>query len=385
MQLTDDDILQGWRMCDSRITRDYFYPYCRMAWYLSDRRYDLASKQDMDYFSLTHEYYIKLAQKDWEPLDHRSEGVSLRTYLVNGYHFLVLDELRVYQRHQRLESFEERSMNGRLHFDLAEDTTNQDFRNAIEDICSHLHDMRDKVVLHMRLVDGYKGKEISQQLHITPAAVSQRFHRLWLAVVLPYFRGENPFWAAEAKEASMRIAYEASATQERSESCPPMESNSLVGFVKRSLHLRLSLSKRKEMEKELETGRITPNRVTTLAANEVFVFGSNLAGMHGGGAARTALLRFGAVLGQGVGMQGQSYAIPTMQGSVETIRPYVEEFIDYAKKHADKTFLVTEIGCGIAGFTPEDIAPLFRDAMKVKNISLPRRFWDVLERQSAWG
>ena len=105
----------------------------------------------------------------------------------------------------------------------------------------------------------------------------------------------------------------------------------------------------------------TPERITELKPNEIFVFGSNLAGMHGGGAARLAYNRFGAIWGQGVGLQGQSYAIPTMQGGVETIKPYVDEFIRFAKTHPDLRFYVTKIGCGIAGFLPSDIAPLFKD------------------------
>ena len=121
--------------------------------------------------------------------------------------------------------------------------------------------------------------------------------------------------------------------------------------------------------------RITPDFITSLRPDEIFVFGSNLAGMHAGGAARLALQRFGAVWGQGVGLQGQSYAIPTMQGGVETIRPYVDEFIAFARQHPQLKFLVTEIGCGIAGFSPEEIAPLFAAARDVENISLPRRFW----------
>ena len=124
--------------------------------------------------------------------------------------------------------------------------------------------------------------------------------------------------------------------------------------------------------------RITPDYITSLRPNEIFVFGSNLAGMHGGGAARMARLYFGAVLGNGDGPQGQSYAIPTMQGGVETIRPYVDKFIGYAKAHPEQTFLVTPIGCGIAGFTPDDIAPLFEDAVSVENIHLPQSFWEEL-------
>ena len=117
--------------------------------------------------------------------------------------------------------------------------------------------------------------------------------------------------------------------------------------------------------------RITPGHINQLNKNEIFVFGSNLAGMHAGGAARLAVDRFGAIMGQGVGLQGQSYGIPTMQGGVETIRPYVDEFIAFAKGHPELTFLVTRIGCGIAGFTDDEIAPLFIGAHGVENIVLP--------------
>ncbi len=126
------------------------------------------------------------------------------------------------------------------------------------------------------------------------------------------------------------------------------------------------------------SSRITDDFIQGLKPEEVFVFGSNLAGFHGGGAARAAFNKFGAIWGQGVGIQGQSYAIPTMQGGVETIAPYVDEFIEYARNHPEKKFLVTEIGCGIAGFTPEEIAPLFARAVDVGNISLPRRFWKIV-------
>lgn len=127
--------------------------------------------------------------------------------------------------------------------------------------------------------------------------------------------------------------------------------------------------------------KYTPERITELKANEVFVFGSNLNGFHAGGAARIAMERFGAVWGKGVGLQGQSYAIPTMQGGVETIKPYVDEFIQFAKAHDELIFYVTRIGCGIAGFKDEDIAPLFADAQDVDNIILPQSFVEC--RQSA--
>lgn len=101
--------------------------------------------------------------------------------------------------------------------------------------------------------------------------------------------------------------------------------------------------------------------------------------MHGGGAARAAVRYFGAIMGQGVGIQGQSYAIPTMHGGVDKIAPYVDQFIEYAKKHPQQTFLVTRIGCGIAGFRVCEIAPLFRAAFGIDNIVLPRDFVTDIE------
>jgi len=122
----------------------------------------------------------------------------------------------------------------------------------------------------------------------------------------------------------------------------------------------------------------TPERISSLKDNEIFVFGSNLGGFHGGGAARAALNHFGAVWGQGVGLQGQSYAIPTMQGGPETIKPYVDDFIAFARQNQQYRFLVTRIGCGIAGFRSDDIAPLFRDALDVENVILPKDFVEIL-------
>lgn len=122
----------------------------------------------------------------------------------------------------------------------------------------------------------------------------------------------------------------------------------------------------------------TPERISELKPSEIFVFGSNLAGSHGGGAALLAYNRFGAIWGQGVGLQGQSYGIPTMHGGVEAIKPYVDEFIAFAKQHPELKFLVTKIGCGIAGFRIEEIAPLFLDAIDVVNVILPKDFIEVL-------
>lgn len=129
--------------------------------------------------------------------------------------------------------------------------------------------------------------------------------------------------------------------------------------------------------------KYTPENIRHLGEDEIFVFGSNLEGLHAGGAARTAYEHFGAVWGQGEGVQGQSYAIPTMQGGVDSIKPYVDRFIDLAREWDQTTFYVTRIGCGIAGFTDEEIAPLFADALELYNVRLPESFVKVLTKK-AW-
>lgn len=127
-----------------------------------------------------------------------------------------------------------------------------------------------------------------------------------------------------------------------------------------------------------EQPNIASGRIDSLEKDEIFVFGSNLAGHHMGGAARVANMKFGAEWGVGVGLTGQTYAIPTMQGGVETIKPYVDEFIEFAKQRQDLKFLVTRIGCGIAGFKDEEIAHLFRKAVNINNIYLPKEFYDII-------
>ena len=107
--------------------------------------------------------------------------------------------------------------------------------------------------------------------------------------------------------------------------------------------------------------RLTPNQITELSQCEIFVFGSNLEGLHMGGAARYAYDHFGAEWGNGVGPQGQCYAIPTMHGPLSDIKPYVDDFIEYARQHPMNRFLLTRIGCGIAGFKDKDMAPLFKE------------------------
>lgn len=123
--------------------------------------------------------------------------------------------------------------------------------------------------------------------------------------------------------------------------------------------------------------RVTPNHIQALRPGQVFVFGSDGMGEHLGGAALTAVKHFGAVVGQAEGMQGSSYAINSMDG-LDVLKVQAERFIHYAKEHPELTFLVTAIGCGVAGYTPREVALLFVKAVDVDNIWLPSEFWNEL-------
>lgn len=127
--------------------------------------------------------------------------------------------------------------------------------------------------------------------------------------------------------------------------------------------------------------KYTDEYITDLKANEIFVFGSNLKGVHGAGAAKLAREKFGAQMGIGVGITGQCYAIPTKDEMIWTlpltrIEEYVIDFLDYAKENPEKKFLVTQIGCGLAGYTPEDIAPMFKNHSN--NVIIPKEFHEII-------
>lgn len=130
--------------------------------------------------------------------------------------------------------------------------------------------------------------------------------------------------------------------------------------------------------------RVTPENISKLEQGYIFVFGSNLSGRHGKGAAKTAL-GWGAKWGQAAGLQGRTYGIPTKDASIrrtlttEEIKPFVDDFIEFAKSRKDLIFLVTEVGCGLAGLKPKDVAPLFEKAIDAENIYLPERFWHKLK------
>ena len=123
--------------------------------------------------------------------------------------------------------------------------------------------------------------------------------------------------------------------------------------------------------------RVASDRIASLGENEIFVFGSNIQGAHGGGAAWYAHKNFGAEWGVGEGLTGRTYALPTMEGTT-SLKHAVDHFIACAKQNPELTFLVTAVGCGIAGYRPDEVAPLFKEATSLENVFLPQIFWDNL-------
>ena len=119
---------------------------------------------------------------------------------------------------------------------------------------------------------------------------------------------------------------------------------------------------------------------------EIFVFGSNLFGIHKRGAALTALQKHGAILGQGIGLQGNSYAIPTKQSPSRSldlvqINKFVADFLNYAYYTPEHVYHVTKIGCGLAGFHAVHIAPMFRLAIWMNNVKLDTDFADLIDKK----
>jgi hypothetical protein len=134
----------------------------------------------------------------------------------------------------------------------------------------------------------------------------------------------------------------------------------------------------------MNKSRVTPEDIRSLQPNEVFTFGSNEGGRHGKGAAKMAV-KFGAVYGQGEGLMGRSYGIATKDRNLKVlplgkIEIKVARFIRFAESHPELTFLVTPIGCGLAGYNPKDIAPMFKNSPD--NVVLPQSFISHYEKSN---
>ena len=389
--LTDAEILQGLKQYDEKVTSEFFYDTCHIAYCIDDKKYGLRYKTGMDFFSLAHEFYLRLCNHNWQQLENRKSNISLANWTINGFHYLVRERLKSYSQGNVEESIEERAAQGKVVFDAPVDDTQEEVKEMVEEICHayYGYDRKAQSILRMILIMGMKGKEVAALMGITPAAVSQRYHTMMEQVVRPYF---IKYYTQPALSPSMnRITMEEVALPKHmSQSCSNMEEirkgkkssgGSVWGKISEWLageHKSQEASFVEETPKISYDHRITPTVIHTLRHNEVFVFGSDLRGLHCGGTAYQALRSFGAQLGKGVGPQGQCYAIPTIVGGLRHIQPYVNDFRQYVSAHPQQTFLVTPVGCGLAGFTPKDIAPMFAWARNQENVYLPKEFWNTI-------
>ena len=233
-------------------------------------------------------------------------------------------------------------------------------------------------VLVTVITDGMENSSHENSVDMIKALVERLSAKDWVFTYI----GANQDSERVARGVGIKSSMDFEATAKGSEMMWK-KMNSRNRELHKMAHLHRVSGKYMDIEAELSkkmdvTRRITPEFIDHLEEGQVFVFGSNLQGHHAGGAARQALEQFGAIYGQGEGLQGRSYAIPTMELSIPEIKWHVEQFIQFADMHPEMTFLVTRVGCGIAGFDDSQIAPLFAKAYSLSNVWLPASFWKIL-------
>ena len=199
--LNDDQIVEGLRRHDETITRDYFYGFCRIAYFHLNKYYHLIGQEGLDFYSLAHEYYLSLVMKDWLPLTHRKKETKLSTWMVNGFRYIVLDKIKALQSKMMYESLEERLMQRMSDNNIEIEENPMNYGSTLDELCTEL-DIRaiDRQILIALLQDGYKSKEVAGWLGITPSAVSQRYHRMLNEKIIPYFKVGYPHIARKYME-----------------------------------------------------------------------------------------------------------------------------------------------------------------------------------------
>lgn len=183
-RLSDEEILSGFREGDADIIREYFYGYCQVGYNIFDQRYQLREKENLDFMSLAHQYALYLMEHDWKPLEDHSPNVSLKTWLINGFRYVVLDALKWYRKEYGSITFEDYLMS----FDVTSDLRLQ-FNRMVEDVCDHAPlNGQERLIIDMLLLQGFKSKEIAAQMGMTPSAISQKYKKLKEQIIVPYFR-----------------------------------------------------------------------------------------------------------------------------------------------------------------------------------------------------
>lgn len=353
--LSDKQIIQGICQFVDKITNDYFYGYCKPIYRVYAAKNHFKEKIGLDFYSLAHDYYLRLHSHHFQQLLLKNDDVSLSSWLANGFRFVIQEAISKANKQNCL-------IDNNYSVDFIDCFRSSDIETGmmsqvLQAVSAYYSaESTMTTIARMHLVEGYTQKEIAQHLGITPSAVNQRIKKMMDRVIVPYIV-EN-----YGEGISAGHTFQVSET--------PLErgipsSSSFLGF-------RCALPSQPVIARRVYSSP-APFVTFPLRPEQVLVFGTNLAGIHYGKVGRMAV-ELGAQEGCGVGLSGQTYAIPIMQGGVDTIRPYVDEFIGFAAARPEYQFLVADEGYGIAGFELSDIAPLYAAAVRVDNIHLSRRF-----------
>jgi Mg-chelatase subunit ChlD len=277
------------------------------------------------------------------------------------------------------------------------DITNQDYCpnggtplfDAIGETVTDLHDKiktTQSVAMVTIITDGYENASRKFDLVMIKNLIAQLKKEGWVFT----FIGANIDAAETAKSMNIDSSFQFDQTEEGTRNMFERERRSRERYYDNIAEMErrgfVNEEERRSRYEDLNDnyfehneGRNTPDNVEYLKPNEVFVFGGHCDGGHTGGCALLAVRKFGAIVGQAEGLQGQSYAIPTTGLNYQQFANAVDRFIRFASQHPELRFLVTRVGCGHAGYRDIDVASLFRDAVRYNNILLPSSFWNILK------
>ena len=183
MVYSESEIIEGFREGDAYFFQRYFYEYCRVAYNIYDKKYGLSQKENLDFMSLAHQYALYLIEHNWHPLEDHSPEISLRTWMVNGFRYIVLDALKWYKKEYGSMSFEDYLCS----FDTSKDLRLQ-FNQIINGVCDKCLSNEEAELIRLLLIEGYMAREIAEMKGVTPSAISQRYQRIREQILVPYLK-----------------------------------------------------------------------------------------------------------------------------------------------------------------------------------------------------
>ena len=183
--LDDDEIITGFKLKNPQITQKYFYGFCKIAYITWNERYQFLNKEELDFYTISNDYYLKMVRNNWVNLEEDRETASLQTWIIGGFRYSILDALERYNMEQEhkfkslpIENYSEKISN------LADHSSDIDLRDIRDSI---LKDDTNKIIFDKYHIQGYNMKEIAEALNITPSAVSQRYKSI-IKTITHYYK-----------------------------------------------------------------------------------------------------------------------------------------------------------------------------------------------------